>query len=217
MDTLADPRTLDVWTDVDAERVGTSATVVTGVRTVAAVALAGWAAHERQLEWLIASLVVYWVGDMLDGFVARVRGCETRIGAALDILCDRFCAAAFYVGLMWLEPEFAPAILIYLAEFMVVDCFLSLAFLAWPIRSPNYFFVVDRQLWLWNWSKPGKAVNSSFFAVLLLVTGWVWLGVVIASALLVLKCAGLVRLGRLGLPVPAQPAAVPVDGRGTVG
>jgi CDP-diacylglycerol--glycerol-3-phosphate 3-phosphatidyltransferase len=204
MDTLADPRTLDVWTDVDGERVGTSATVITGVRTVAAVVLAGVAAHQESLTLLIASLVVYWVGDMLDGFVARIRGCETRIGASLDILCDRFCAAAFYIGLMWLEPQFAPAVLIYLAEFMVVDCFLSLAFLAWPIRSPNYFFVVDRPLWLWNWSKPGKAVNSSIFAVLLLVTGWVWLGVVIASALLVMKSASLVRLGRLGLPVPAR-------------
>jgi CDP-diacylglycerol---glycerol-3-phosphate 3-phosphatidyltransferase len=204
MDTLADPATLDVWTDVDGERVGTAATVVTGVRTVAAVALAGVAAYQESLTLLVVSLVVYWVGDMLDGFVARVRRCETRIGATLDILCDRFCAAAFYIGLMWLEPQFAPAVLIYLAEFMVVDCFLSLAFLAWPVRSPNYFFVVDRPLWLWNWSKPGKAVNSSMFAVLLLVTGWVWLGVVIATALLVLKCASLVRLGRLGLPVPAR-------------
>jgi CDP-diacylglycerol--glycerol-3-phosphate 3-phosphatidyltransferase len=204
MDTLADPAGLDVWTDVDAERVGTSATVVTGVRTVVAVALAGVAAHEESLTLLVVSLVVYWIGDMLDGFVARVRGCETRIGATLDILCDRFCAAAFYIGLMWLEPEFAPAVLVYLAEFMVVDCFLSLAFLAWPIRSPNYFFVVDRPLWLWNWSKPGKAVNSSLFAVLLLVTGWVWVGVVIATALLVMKSVSLVRLGRLGLPVPAR-------------
>src|SRR3954471_8292968 len=204
MDTLADPRTLDVWTDVDAERVGTPATVVTGVRTVVAVVLAGFAAHEHSLKLLVAALVVYWLGDMLDGAVARFLGCETRIGAALDILCDRFCAAAFYVGLMWLHPDYAPAVLVYLAEFMVVDCFLSLAYLAWPIRSPNYFFVVDRPLWLWNWSKPGKAVNSSLFAVLLLVTGWWQVGVVIATALLVMKSASLVRLGRLGLPVPAR-------------
>ena len=201
---VADPATLDVWTDVDSERVGTSATVVTAVRTVVSVVLAGLAAHEDSLELLVAALVVYWVGDMLDGFVARVRGCETRIGATLDILCDRFCAAAFYLGLMWLEPQFAAPVLIYLAEFMVVDCFLSLAFLAWPIRSPNYFYVVDRTLWLWNWSKPGKAVNSSLFAVLLLVTGWVWVGVAIASALLVMKTISLVRLGRLGLPVPVR-------------
>jgi CDP-diacylglycerol---glycerol-3-phosphate 3-phosphatidyltransferase len=208
MDTRADPATLDIWTDVDGERVGTSATVVTAVRTVAAVVLAGYAAYHESLTLLVVSLGVYWVGDMLDGFVARLRGCETRIGASLDILSDRFCAAAFYFGLLWLEPTFAPAILIYLAGFMVVDCFLSLAFLAWPIRSPNYFFAVDRTLWLWNWSKPGKAVNSAAFAVLLLVTGWVWVGVAIATALLVLKVASLVRLSRLGLPVPSPPGVV---------
>lgn len=204
MDTHADPATLDVWTDVAGERVLTSATVVTGVRTVVAVALAGYAAYESSLALLVVSLVVYWVGDMLDGFVARVRGCETRIGATLDILSDRFCAGAFYFGLMWLQPDLAPAILVYLAEFMVVDCFLSLAFLAWPVRSPNYFFVIDRPLWLWNWSKPGKAVNSAAFAVLLLVTGWMWLGLAIAMALLVMKTMSLVRLGRIGLPVPTR-------------
>jgi CDP-diacylglycerol--glycerol-3-phosphate 3-phosphatidyltransferase len=186
------------------ERLLTGATAITAVRTIASVVLAAVAAHQESLTLLVVALVVYWVGDMLDGFVARARGCETRIGACLDILCDRFCAAAFYVGLMWLEPEFAPAVLVYLAEFMVVDCYLSMAFLAWPIRSPNYFFVVDRTLWLWNWSKPGKAMNSSFFAVLLLVTGWVWVGVAIATALLVMKTVSLVRLGRLGLPVPAR-------------
>ena len=204
MGTPADGAALDVWTDVAAERVATSATLVTGVRTVAAVGLAGLAAAEQSLTLLVISLAVYWVGDMLDGFVARVRRCETRIGATLDILSDRLCAAAFYFGLLWLQPEFAPAVLIYLAEFMVIDCFLSIAFLAWPIRSPNYFYVVDRPLWLWNWSKPGKAVNSSLFAVLLLATGWVWLGVVVATALLGIKTASLERLGRIGLPVPVR-------------
>ena len=139
---------------------------------------------------------------MLDGFYARVRDCETRIGAVLDIMCDRLNAAAFYIGLAWLQPDLSPAIFVYLAEFMVVDCFLSIAFLAWPVRSPNYFFVVDRPIWLWNWSKPAKAVNSALFAVLLLVTGWMWVGLVIASALLVLKCVSLHRLVRIGLPVP---------------
>jgi CDP-diacylglycerol---glycerol-3-phosphate 3-phosphatidyltransferase len=204
MPTVTDPALLDVWTDPAAERIATSATVITGVRTAAAVVLAGLAAQQESLTLLVAALVVYWLGDMLDGFVARVRGCETRIGAVLDILCDRFCAASFYLGLMWLHHEFALPVMIYLAEFMVVDCFLSLAFLAWPVRSPNYFYVIDRPLWLWNWSKPGKAVNSSLFAVLLLVTGWVWVGVAIAVALLVLKCVSLARLARIGLPVPAR-------------
>nr|WP_301539022.1 CDP-alcohol phosphatidyltransferase family protein [Nocardioides sp. zg-1230] len=180
----------------------TGATVITAVRTVASVVLAAMAAHQQSLTLLVVSLGVYWVGDMLDGFYARVRDCETRIGAVLDIMCDRFNAAAFYIGLAWLQPDLSPAIFVYLAEFMVVDCFLSIAFLAWPIRSPNYFFVVDRTIWLWNWSKPAKAVNSALFAVLLLVTGWMWVGLVIASALLVLKCVSLRRLAQIGLPVP---------------
>jgi CDP-diacylglycerol--glycerol-3-phosphate 3-phosphatidyltransferase len=94
--------------------------------------------------------------------------------------------------------------MVYLAEFMVVDCLLSLAFLAWPIRSPNYFHVVDRRLWLWNWSKPGKTANSALFAVLLLVTESAVLGLAVAGALLVMKSVSLTRLMRLGLPVPPR-------------
>ncbi len=195
---------LDVYADPAQERLGTSANLVTLVRTVAAVAVAGAAIRQESLTLLVVSLGIYWVGDMLDGFVARVRGCETRIGAVFDILSDRLSAAVFYLGLAWLNNDLVLPVLIYLAEFMVVDAFLSLAFLAWPIRSPNYFFVVDRPLWLWNWSKPGKAANSAIFAVILLATGSALLGVVIATALLVLKCVSLVRLGRLGLPLPPR-------------
>jgi CDP-diacylglycerol--glycerol-3-phosphate 3-phosphatidyltransferase len=194
----------DVLADPAAERLGTSANYVTAIRTVVAVGLAVLAAAEGDLVLLVAALAVYWVGDMADGAVARWRRCETRIGAVLDVLCDRFCAATFYVGLVWLQPELGLPVAIYLVEFMVVDCLLSLAFLAWPIRSPNYFYVVDRPLWLWNWSRPGKAANSALFAVLLLVTGWVWLGVGVALALLALKCASLVRLVRIGMPIPAR-------------
>jgi CDP-diacylglycerol--glycerol-3-phosphate 3-phosphatidyltransferase len=203
MATLADAEA-DVYADPAAERLGTPANVITLVRTVAAVATAGVAVQEESLTLLVVALAVYWVGDILDGAVARLRGCETRIGATLDILSDRFCAAAFYLGLVWLMPDLTWPVMVYLAEFMVIDCFLSLAFLAWPIRSPNYFFVVDRRLWLWNWSKTGKAVNSSIFAVLLLVTESVVLGLVVALALLLLKCVSLVRLMRLGLPVPQR-------------
>lgn len=202
--TVGDIDTLDVWTHPEQERVGTSATVITFVRTIASVVLAGLAARDQSITLLVVALVVYWAGDSLDGFVARIRGCETRIGAVLDILCDRFCAASFYLGLVWLHPDYAVPVFIYLGEFMVVDCFLSLAFLAWPVRSPNYFYVIDRPLWLWNWSKPGKAINSSLFAVLLLVTGWVWPAAAIATALLVMKTLSLVRLGRIGLPVPTR-------------
>ena len=203
MATLAEAAA-DVYADPAKERLGTSANVVTLLRTAATLVLAGLAVQQESLELLVAALVAYWVGDILDGTVARIRGCETRVGAALDILCDRLSAAAFYLPLAWLMPDLVWPVMVYLTEFMVVDCFLSLAFLAWPIRSPNYFYVVDRPLWLWNWSKPGKAVNSSIFAVLLLVTESVAVGLVVASALLVLKSVSLARLMRLGLPVPSR-------------
>ena len=186
------------------ERLLTGATVITAVRTVVSVVLAAAAAYEQDLTLLVVALGVYWVGDMLDGLYARVRDCETRIGAVLDIMCDRLNAAAFYIGLAWLQPDLSPAIFVYLAEFMVIDCFLSIAFLAWPIRSPNYFFVVDRTIWLWNWSKPAKAANSAIFAVILLVTGMPLLGLAIALVLLALKCVSLARLAHVGLPVPAR-------------
>ena len=131
---------------------------------------------------------------------------EQLVALGIDIFSDRLCAASFYVGLAWLEPHLAPAVFVYLAEFMVIDNFLSIAFLAWPIRSPNYFYEVDRRIWLWNWSKPGKATNSALFAVLLLVTGWIWLGLAIATCLLVLKCVSLKWLMDLGIPLPPRRA-----------
>lgn len=201
------PRRPRIHADMSRERLATSATVVTGLRTVGSVSLSALAVYHGSKMLLVVALVVYWVGDSLDGWVARVHDCETRIGAVLDILCDRFCCAAFYVGLAWVEPHLVPAIFVYLAEFMVVDFFTSLGFLAWPITSPNYFYVVDHKLFLWNWSKPGKTLNSALFAVMLLVTGWMPLGLAIALGLLAIKMVSFRRMLRIGLPISS--AALP--------
>ncbi len=196
-----------VHADASAERLLTGATVITFVRTVASLVLCLVGAYRGDLTFLVVGLGVYWVGDLLDGAWARWFDCETRIGAVMDLLCDRLNCAAFYLGLAWLQPEMALPVGAYLFEFMVIDAFLSLSFLAWPIRSPNYFYVVDRRIWLWNWSKPAKAVNSALFAVLLLATGWWELGLGIAVALIVLKCVSLRWLLQLGLPVPERVTA----------
>lgn len=188
--------------DPAAERLWTGATVITAVRTVASFALCLVGAWQDDLALLVVGLAVYWVGDMADGAYARWRDCETRTGAVIDMLCDRLNCATFYLGFAFVEPAMLLPVAVYLLEFMVVDMFLSLAFLAWPIRSPNYFYEVDERIYRWNWSKPAKAVNSSLFAVLLLVTGWWWLGLAIAVGLLVFKCVSLRWLLQLGLPVP---------------
>jgi CDP-diacylglycerol--glycerol-3-phosphate 3-phosphatidyltransferase len=164
--------------------------------------LAMWGAHESSLTLLLWALGVYWVGDMADGAVARLTDTETRIGATLDIMCDRISAAAFYVGFAWYDPSMVGPVGIYLAEFMVIDMFLSLAFLAWPLSSPNYFYLVDRRIWLWNWSKPGKALNSALFAVFMVWTREALVAGLIATALLGLKTLSFVWLTRLGIPLP---------------
>jgi CDP-diacylglycerol--glycerol-3-phosphate 3-phosphatidyltransferase len=202
---------------VGVERFWTVATIATIVRTVASLSLCLVAARHEDLQLLVIGLVVYWVGDIIDGTLARLLHCETRIGAVLDLLSDRLNCAAFYIGLCWLEPVFILPVSIYLLEFMVIDAYLSLAFLAWPIRSPNYFFAVDEKTWLWNWSKPGKAVNSALFAVLLLLTESWWAGTLVAASLVVLKCVSLRWLLRIGIPVPTSPLPTGQPAPGTPG
>jgi CDP-diacylglycerol--glycerol-3-phosphate 3-phosphatidyltransferase len=196
------------------ESVLTTATVVTGLRTLASVAVACAAARSQSLTLLVIALGIYWLGDMADGALARAFDQETRVGAVLDILSDRVCAAAFYLGFVWLDPTMALPVAVFLIEFMVVDAFVSLAFLAWPLRSPNYFHRVDQLLWRLNWSKPAKAVNSSAIALIMLLTRSVTLSTAIAVILLAVKAASFVRLVRIGLPVPAGCCAVPAANDG---
>ena len=196
------------WAYAPDARVLTGATVVTIVRTLVATVLAFLATRadtpDTTLRLLVASLAAYWAGDILDGAYARWRDQETRFGGMLDVVCDRACALAFYVGVAWHLPGLALPVAVYLLEFAVADMILSLAFVAWPLLSPNYFYLVDRTIWRWNWSKTAKALNSSLFAVVLLVTQNVWLCTAIALALMGLKVVSLARLVRLGIPLPGS-------------
>jgi len=206
-DSAADRATLPHgWAAGPDPRILTPATIITVVRTLAAVALglaaAGADDRDTALRLLVASLAAYWIGDIADGAVARWFGHETRFGAVLDIVCDRACAFCFYLGVVWLLPGLLVPVGVYVLEFAVVDTVLSLAFVAWPLLSPNYFNLVDRAVWRWNWSMPAKAVNSSAFAVLLLWTQDVVVCTAIAAVLLAVKVTSLVRLVRLGVPVP---------------
>ena len=152
------------------------------------------------MSLLLVGLGIYWAGDTLDGWLARRLDQETRIGAVADILCDRLSAAPFYVGLVWLDSTLAVPVGVYLAEFLVVDLLLSLAFRAWPLVSPNYFYLVDHRIWALNWSPLGKTINSSAFVAILLLTENAVLATSFALALLTMKCFSMARLLHLGLP-----------------
>jgi phosphatidylglycerophosphate synthase len=169
-------------------------------RTVLALAVGAVAATERSLTLLAVAYGVYWVGDVLDGWVARRTGTETRQGAVLDILCDRASCGMLAVTYLNLVPSAAPAITVFLLQFMVVDCMLSLGFLRWPVLSPNYFATVDRTIYLWNWSPAAKATNTAAL-ILVVAAGWYGAALLLALAQLAVKSVSLVALTRLPDPV----------------
>ncbi|RLP85861.1 CDP-alcohol phosphatidyltransferase family protein [Micromonospora sp. BL4] len=154
--TLADPRA--------AINVGPLRTVpnyITALRTVAAVTVGVVALVAGSVALLAVAYGIYWLGDMLDGWAARRLGQETRAGAVLDIVSDRACTAVLCVGLVSLVPDVAVVALVFLLSFLVLDTMLSLAFLCWPVLSPNYFHLVDRRVWALNWSPLAKAANTA--------------------------------------------------------
>jgi phosphatidylglycerophosphate synthase len=144
--------------------------LITAVRTVAAVTLAVYAVARPSAAVVGAAFAVYWVGDVLDGAAARWLRQETRVGAVADIVADRACAAVCMAALLVLRPDAWVPVAVFLVQFRVVDCLLSLSFLRWPLLSPNYFGAVHRGVYRWNWSPPAKSVNTAGVVGLILVT-----------------------------------------------
>jgi CDP-diacylglycerol--glycerol-3-phosphate 3-phosphatidyltransferase len=178
------------------EPVATLANVVTLVRTVAAVAIAVTAVAQASLLLVGIGYAVYWVGDILDGAAARWRGQETRQGGVFDVVSDRACTSVLAAGFVVARPEAALPLTVFLIQFMVIDCVLTLAFLHWPIVSPNYFWVVDRRVWRLNWSQPAKAANTGA-VVVFLALGWVAVATVAAVLVTVVKVWSLREVVRL--------------------
>ena len=169
---------------------------VTGLRTVAAVVLGAAALAESSAVLLVTAYATYWVGDVLDGWLARRLNQETRVGAVLDVIGDRASCAVLAAGLIVLQPQLWPAVTVFLVQFMVVDCLASLSFLHWPLLSYNYFDRVDRKVWLLNWSRTAKFLNT-VSVVAVAVAGAPLLALAVASAQLALKVWTAQRIWRL--------------------
>lgn len=165
--------------------VRTVANVVTVLRTVVAVVVAGAAVGLDRPLLLVPAYAVYWVGDVLDGYAARRLGQETRLGAVLDIVSDRACTSILCVGLVAQLPQLGPVVVAFFLCFMVLDTMLSLSFLCFPLLGPNYFGQVDQRVYLLNWSPAAKALNTAGVVVLLLA------GQTLAAAVLVALLVGV--------------------------
>ncbi|MEV0458957.1 CDP-alcohol phosphatidyltransferase family protein [Catellatospora methionotrophica] len=169
---------------------------VTAVRTVTAVGLAMAALTHRSAHLLVAAYLIYWIGDMVDGFTARALGQETRAGAVFDIVADRACTSACAAALVVLLPPTALPVAVFLVQFMVIDQLLSLMFLRWPLLGPNYFAAVSRSIYLWNWSPPAKALNTAAVVILAIFTPTA-VAVTFAVAVAAVKTISLVCAARL--------------------
>ncbi|MFI7587728.1 CDP-alcohol phosphatidyltransferase family protein [Spongisporangium articulatum] len=191
-----------------AEPVTTLANAVTLVRTVVAVALGVAAIAQGSLELVGIGYAVYWVGDIADGAVARLRGEETRHGAVFDILSDRACTSILAAGYLSIRPESAPALAVFLLQFMVLDCLLSLSFLHWEILGPNDFHAVDPVVYKLNWSPPAKALNTAA-VIILLLAHLVWVAAALALVVAAVKAwSGRRVLRLLAERTPAELATV---------
>lgn len=200
---MAHPAQTIVSRNLPDENLATWANGVTLVRTIGGLVLFSIAAIEHDPTWNLAGLAVYWVLDCLDGYLARALNQETRVGAQMDILSDRFLMAFFYLNYLAMHPDLVVVIALFLFEFMVLDQYLSNQFMRWRLLSPNYFYVVDRTIWWLNWSAPGKFLNSGVVTILLLTTKSAWAVWPVLVALYSIKIYSLVRVHRLPSAQPS--------------
>ncbi len=182
----------------------TWANLATGVRVAGCLAFYCAAALTGREAWNLAGLLLYWALDVADGGIARALRQETRIGAQLDILADRLLLASFYANFLRAHPGLAVPVALHLLQFVVLDQYLSLQFMRWPCLSPNYFHEVDRRLWAWNWSPPGKFANGALVTATIVLAAWArWSWVVpalVSAAVIAVKIGSIVRLARLPAP-----------------
>jgi len=143
-------------------------------------------------------LGIHWLGDLLDGFLARKARQETLLGAEIDIIADRVEVLFFYVNFIHFHPALSIAAAIYILDFAFVDFYLSYQFLKYDIISPNYFFKVDRTVYAWNFSPAGKFANSTVVTLLLIFLPTLWpAAAVFALGLIGVKVYSIRRLLRI--------------------
>ena len=183
----------------------TWANLVTAIRVVAGFALFAICWQTGLLRFGLFGLLVYWIGDLLDGWLARTLRQETLLGAQLDILADRILVVVFYAVYAADQPAKALAALVFLFEFAILDTYLSNQFMRWPILSPNYFYVIDRETWLWLWSKPAKAFNCGLVTLLLIGLPWQWPALAVTLVLTVIRLRFAHRMLLLTARLPAPP------------
>lgn len=142
--------------------------IVTLLRLVLSMVFFILAITENRETYNFIGLGVHWLGDVLDGFLARRFRQETILGAEIDIIADRVETLFFYVNFLRFHPGLFLPVALYVVDFAFIDYYLSYQFVKFNIISPNYFYKVDRTVYLLNYSPLGKFCNSTVVTVLLI-------------------------------------------------
>jgi CDP-diacylglycerol--glycerol-3-phosphate 3-phosphatidyltransferase len=177
------------------------ANIVTLLRMVASLSFFVLAMVERNPTYNYIGLTIHWGGDILDGFLARRFGQETVFGAEIDIIADRVETLAFFIVLLSFRPGLLVPVIIYTVNFALVDFYLSFQFVKYDIISPNYFYKVDRLVYLLNYTRFAKFCNSSLVVLLMLfLPGYHVVPATIACILIGVKMLSIYMLSRHTCP-----------------
>ncbi len=191
-----DPRSFRSWPNL-----------ITLIRLVASLIFFSLAAIKSNPNLNFIGLGLHWAGDVADGLLARRIKQETILGAEIDIIADRLESVFFYLNFLRFNPHLFLPIIIYLIDFAFIDFYLSYQFIKYPIISPNYFYLVDRRVYLYNFSPFAKFCNSTVVALLLIFAPqWQILATLFAFGLIMVKMRSIFWLrekAALNPPVPA--------------
>lgn len=176
------------------ETILTLASAVTAIRLVGTLYFVMVAMQSLSLEPIVYALAFYWIGDVIDGMVARTTNRETQLGAVFDIAADRLSVVMIYMLFALYIPGLTWPIMVFLVAFVIVDTILSMSFLKFNLLSINYFYLVDKRLYDLNWSMPAKVATTSTFMVVALLLQNPVLSLLVALAVLGLKSYSLYLL-----------------------
>jgi CDP-diacylglycerol--glycerol-3-phosphate 3-phosphatidyltransferase len=172
----------------NADSVYSEANIITLIRLLSSIPFFVLALKTQREMYNFIGLGIHWVGDWLDGVWARKLSQETILGAEIDIIADRVEMLFFFLNFLYFHPHLYVPIVLFILDFAFVDFYLSYQFVKFDIISPNYFYKVDRRVYLLNFTRPAKSINSSLVAVLLIfLPSLPWLATASAGALIVVK------------------------------
>jgi CDP-diacylglycerol---glycerol-3-phosphate 3-phosphatidyltransferase len=171
--------------------------LITYIRLTVSMSFFITSIHTGNILYNYIGLGVHWLGDVLDGFIARTFKQETIFGAEIDIIADRVEVLFFFIIFLFFRPFLFLPVALYIIDFAFIDFYLSYQFLKYGLISPNYFYKIDKRVYLLNYSPGGKFCNSTVVTLWLIFLPQLWGAAAgMASILIAIKIYSICRLYR---------------------